>query len=55
MHTYKVYCNIEGSTFRNTVTGTLYVSEAGFYRLTDEKGTESYYPINRTVIEQVTE
>lgn len=55
MRTYKVYCNIEGSTFLTTVTGVLHVSEAGYYLLVDEKGTERYYPINRTVIEQVTQ
>lgn len=55
MRTYKVYCNIEGSTFRTTVTGVLHVREAGYYLLVDENGTESYYPISRTVIEQVTE
>ena len=56
MKKYKVYCNIEGSTFRATITATLHISEVGgYYRLTDANGTESYYPINRTVIDEVTE
>ena len=52
MTKWKVFVKWEGTTQRETITGVLYVAD-GYYKITDDYDKRWYFPMGRTVIEEV--
>jgi hypothetical protein len=52
MKTYDIFIRWEGQSSQFLITGKLKVFN-GFYLIEDQEGKEHYYPINRTMINEI--